>query len=109
MMSTYLIYLILIIFFGIPAAALIGCAAVEASLMKDRPQLSWLLPLGTMLASALIQRGMDGSSDLGAMLWSLLDYYRRCAFYGTAAGAVVGAVVRWFSAPKELGSPSNPI
>lgn len=96
---------VLAILLALPAALLVGCAVTEASLMKNRPQMSWLLPLGTMLASALIQRGMDGSSGLVALLWSLLDHYRRYALYGTAAGAVIGAVMRWFSAPKEV----NPI
>ena len=101
-MVTYLIYLLLIVFLVLPGALLTGCAAVEASLMKKRPQLSWLLPLGLMLASVMLQRKVDGSSDLSAALWSLLDYYRRYAFYGTAAGAVIGAILRWFAAPKEL-------
>ena len=97
-----IIYLLLVAFLVIPAASLIGCAVIEASLMKNRPQLSWLLPAGTMLASALIQRGMDGGSDLDALLLSLPAFYGRCAFSGTAAGAAIGAVMRWFSAPKKL-------
>ena len=97
-----IVYFLLIVFVVIPAAALIGCAAVEASLMKSRPQLSWLLPAGVMLASALIQRGLDGGSSLDTLLWSLPAFYGRCAFFGTASGAVVGAVMRWSGGPKEL-------
>ena len=99
-----LIYFLLAVFLVIPAASLIGCAVLEASLMKNRPQHSWLLPIGTMLASALIQRGMDGGSSLDALLWSLPACYARCASFGTAAGAAIGAVLGWFSAPKELNS-----
>lgn len=106
MMAVYAILIILLVILAVrvvlPAALLAGCAVTEASLMKKRPQLSWLLPAGAMLASALIQRRMDGGSDLSALLWSLLDVYERNAFYGTAAGAAIGAVLRWFSAPKEL-------
>lgn len=105
MMSLYLIYLILIVFLGIPAASLIGCAVTEAALMKNRPQMSWLLPLGVMLASVMLRQKVDGGSDMDALLWSLPAFYGRCAFYGTSAGAVIGAVMRWFSAPKEL----NPV
>ena len=97
-----LIYFLLIVFLGIPAVSLIGCAVMEASLMKDRPQLSWLLPIGTMLASALIQRGLDGGSDLDTLLLTLPAIYGRCAFLGTSAGAAVGAVMRCFGGPKEL-------
>ena len=100
-----LICYILAVLLALPAALLIGCAATEASLMKNRPEMSWLLPAGTMLASALIQRGMDGGSGLSALLWPILDFYRRYALYGTAAGASVGAVMRWFSAPQEV----NPV
>ena len=96
------IYFLLAVFLGIPAASLIGCAAAEASLMKNRPQLSWLLPAGSMLASALIQKGLDGGSGLNALLWSLPALYARCACFGTSAGAAVGAVLRWFGAAKEL-------
>ena len=97
-----LIYFLLIVFLVIPAASLIGCAVLEASLMKNRPQLSWLLPIGTMLASSLIQRGVDAGSSLEALLWWLPACYARCAFSGTAAGAAIGAVWSWFGAPKQL-------
>ena len=97
-----IIYILLIVFLVIPAASLIGCAAIEASLMKNRPQLSWLLPLGTTLASALIQRGLDGGSSLDALLWSLPACYARCASFGTAAGAAIGAVMGWFGTKKEV-------
>ena len=96
------IYFLLIVFLGIPAAALVGCAALEASLMKSRPQLSWLLPAAALLASALIQRGLDGGSGLDTLLWSLPAFYGRCAFLGTAAGAAAGAVMRWSGTKKEL-------
>lgn len=99
------IYFLLIVFLVIPAASLIGCAVTEASLMKNRPQLSWPLPAGTMLASAMLRQSLDKCSDLAALLWSLPAFYGRCALFGTAAGAAIGAVMRWFSAPKEL----NPI
>ena len=85
----------------LPAALLIGCAVTEASLMKNSPQLSWLLPIGAMLASAIIQQRVDGGSGLDALLWSVPASYGRYAFLGTAAGAAIGAVLRWFSAPKE--------
>lgn len=85
----------------LPAALVIGCAVTEAYLMKNRPQMSWLLPVGTMLASALIRQGLDGSSGLDTLLWSLPASYGRYAFSGTAAGAAIGAVLSWFSAPKE--------
>ena len=97
-----LICYILAVLLVLPMALLIGCAAIEASLMKNRPQMSWLLPVGVMLASALIQRGMDGGSGLNALLWSLPASYERYAFFGTAVGAAIGAVLRWFSAPKEF-------
>ena len=93
---------ILAILLALPAALLIGCAATEAHLMKNRPQMSWLLPAGVMLASALIQQRADGGSDLSALLWSLPACYGRYALSGTAAGAAIGAVLRWFSTPKEV-------
>lgn len=89
------IYILLIVFLGVPAALLIGCAVLEASLMKKRPLWSWLLPAGAMLVSALIE-----SSDLDALLLVLPTFYGRCAFFGTAAGAVIGAVMNWSAAPS---------
>ena len=86
----------------LPTALLIGCAAVEASLMKNNPQMSWLLPAGAMLASAMLRQSLDGSSGLDALLWSIPAFCGRYAVQGTAAGAAIGAVMRWFSAPKEL-------
>ena len=99
------IYLTLAVFLVIPGALLIWCAATEATLMKNRPQLSWLLPAGSMLASALIQKGLDGGSGLNALLWSLPDLYSRCVLSGTAAGAAIGAILRWFGVPGEEVSP----
>ena len=98
MMICYLLAALLVL----PAALLIGCAILEGSLMKNRPQLSWLLPVGAMLASALLP---DGGSGLGALLWSFLAFCGRCAFFGIAAGAAIGAVMSWFSVPKD---PVNP-
>ena len=95
-----LICYILAILLALPAALLIGCAVIEAALMKNSPQLSWLLPIGTMLASVIIQQRVDTGSGLDALLWSLPAFYERYAFFGTAAGAAIGAVMRWFSAPK---------
>lgn len=100
------IYLTLAVFLVIPVALLIWCAATEATLMKNRPQLSWLLPAGSMLASALIQRSLNESSGMYALLWSLPDLYGRCVLSGTAAGAAIGAVLRWFGVPKEEVSPA---
>ena len=106
MMAIYGVLLIVLVVLTVqvvlPAASLAGCAAIEASLMKKRPQLSWVLPAVVMLASALIQRQVDGSSGLEAYLWSFPARYVQNALSGTAAGAVIGAVLRWFSAPKEL-------
>ena len=95
-------YLLLIALLVIPAASLFGCAVLEGHLMKTRPQLSWLLPAGAMLASALFQQRVDSGSGLGALLWSLPAFYGRCASFGTSAGAAIGAVMRWFSAPKQF-------
>ena len=97
-----LICYFLAVLLALPVILLVGCTVIEASLMKNRPQMSWLLPIGVMLASALIQRQMDGGSGLSTLLWSISASYERYAFFGTAAGAVIGAVLRWFSAPKEL-------
>ena len=97
-----IIYILLIVFLVIPAVSLIGCAAMEASLMKNRPQLSWLLPVGAMLLSAFLQQKVDAGSDLDTLLWSLPAFYGRCASFGTSAGAAIGAVMRWFSAPKQF-------
>ena len=96
MMICYILAMLLVL----PAALLIGCAATEAYLMKNRPQMSWLLPVGVMLASALIQQRADGSSDLGALLWSLPACYGRYALSGTTAGAAIGAVLSWFGEPS---------
>lgn len=93
---------ILAILLALPAALLVGCAVIEAHLIKNRPQMSWLLPLGVRLASALIQQRVDGGSGLNTLLWSLPACCGRYALYGTAAGAVIGAVLSWFSASKEL-------
>ena len=101
MMICYILAILLVL----PTALLIGCAAVEASVMKNRPEMSWLLPLGAMLASVLIQQRVDASSGLDALLWSIPASCERYVFCGTAAGAAIGAVMRWFSAPKEL----NPV
>ena len=100
MLICYLLAALLVL----PVALLIGCAVTEASLMKNRPQMSWLLPVGAMLASALIQQQVDASSGLGALMWSIPASYWRCASLGTTAGAAIGAVLRWFSAPKQLNS-----
>ena len=97
-----IIYILLIVFLVIPAVSLIGCAAMEASLMKNRPQLSWLLPVGAMLASSFLQQRVDGGSDLDTLLWSLPALYGRCASFGATAGAAIGAVLSWFAAPKEV-------
>lgn len=99
-----LICYVLAILLVLPAVLLIGCAVTEAALMKNSPQMSWLLPLGAMLASALIQQKVDAGSRLDALLLSVPASYWRCASLGTTAGAVIGAVLRWFSAPK----PVNP-
>ena len=106
MMAAYAILIILlvllVVWVVIPAASLFGCAVLEGHLMKTRPQLSWLLPAGVMLASALFQQRVDGGSGLDALLWSLPAFYSRCAFSGTAAGAAIGAVMGWFCAPKQF-------
>ena len=96
-----LLILILTALLATPAASLIGCAVIEAFLMKTYPQLSWLLPAVVALSSELSRRGFN----LDGLLWSSSASYGRYAFYGIAAGAVIGAVLRWFSAPKEV----NPI
>lgn len=82
-----------------PVVSLVGCAVLEAFLMKNRPQLSWLLPVVVMLASALFQ---DGGPVLTALLGSLPAACGRCAFFGTATGAVIGAVLNWCAAPQRL-------
>ena len=104
MMSAYLIYLLLIIFLGIPAASLIGCAFTEASLMKNRPQMSWLLPLMAMLASAVLQQKVDGCSYMDSLLWRLPAFYGRCAFFGTSAGAAIGAILRLRRTERARGT-----
>lgn len=97
-----IIYFLLTALLVVPAALLIGCAVTEASLMKNSPQLSWLLPMGAMLASTLIQQRADADSGLGALLWPLLSFYGRYVSFGTAAGAAIGAILRWFAPPKEV-------
>ena len=97
-----LIYGMLIAILATPAATLIGCAVIETFLMKNRPQLSWLLPAVVMLASALIRQGAGGGSGLDDLLWSSPAFHERCASFGTAAGAAIGAVLRWFSEPKQV-------
>ena len=94
-----IVYLILIFLLVVPVALVVCCAAVEASFMKNCPQLSWLLPAVYMLASALI--GLDDSSGVDGLLWALPVLYGRCILAGTAGGAVIGAVLRWFGVPAR--------
>lgn len=63
--------------------------------------MTWLLPAGSLLASAVIQRGWDGSSGMDGLLWALPLLYGRCALAGTAGGAAIGAILRWFGVPEK--------
>lgn len=102
-----IVSLILIFLVAIPAALVVWCAAAEASLMKNRPDLSWLLPAGAALASAMSGRRLDGSSGLTALLWTLPALYGRCTMAETAAGAALGAVMRWFGPEPPRDEPGN--
>lgn len=92
------VYLILIFLLVIPLGLLLWCASTEASLMKNRPLLSWLLPAGTMLVSSWTGQSLNNSSGMTALLWSLPALYGRCALAGTAGGAAIGTVLRWVEA-----------
>ena len=104
---TLAVDLILIVLLVIPVTLLVWCAATEAALMKNRPQLSWLLPAGTMLAASWTRRGWAGSSGAETLFWTLPALYGRCALAGTAGGAAIGAVLRWFGVPVGVRSESH--
>ena len=95
------VYLFVIFLILIPVVLVVWCAATEARLMKNRPQLSWLLPAGAVLASVLSGRGLDGSSGMGAVLWSLPALLGRCGMSGSSGGAAIGAGMRWFGLPAK--------